>query len=135
MNSWGQVPLNNNIISYNFFGCVCVAIRTKEKNILFHFAPDNYYMICLLDRILLINEPIEVIQFIPKKLKPLKIAYKIKRYEPIIYYNDNSTLDICKALGINPNEIKTDNINKEKSKNFFGIANNKIVKSKNVYVL
>jgi hypothetical protein len=145
LNQWGQVPINNDIISYGFYGCVAVLMQSNKFNALFHIVADNVSFIRFTEDFYNKHNIKKCIQFLPIKvenyeLKSLDIESKIVRYEPNVYLIDDNASHIARMLGIKETisfkdmiNIDVNRINRAKSDNWIGIINNKI-KYKNLQI-
>jgi hypothetical protein len=130
MDSWGKFSNNENILSFNFFGCICIIIQTKEKNILFHISADNKELINLAKEYSgkYINS--KIVQYIPLGMERVDIIGETMIYDPIMYLKNGD----AKLLFRSSNKISLNDCNKEKTLNYIGIIENRIIISENLKI-
>jgi len=129
MNSWAEVPKNQNIVSWNFFGCFGIFIIGKKNNAVFHIRQDRSDLIKFCKKYVAENsEILEIWQFLPEGAKPISFSksQKIRFYKITAYDNNNKLINLCNLFKIPYYEIASLDINAKKSSNAIAIFGNTI---------
>ena len=125
MNSFGSVPISENIKTENIFGCRVVLMKTATENIIYHIRADNQTLEKQLIAFCGTHKIKKCVQLLPVsvgafELHPLPIKSKVVRYSPKVLSLSNEVVDFSKLLNIPISEL-----NKEKSANYVGIFGTK----------